>query len=121
MSRQLLTLFSLPYPFFLFTTPAPTDTSPLSLHDALPIYSCLESPLERDGELDIERGSDGSALLEDRSQELDHLRQGAQLSERGPGQGRHGIEGNVPDQLQPDLVAKALLDRTLEPAGNEGF
>ena len=53
--------------------------------------------------------------------ELDHLRQGAQLSERGPGQGRHGIEGNVPDQLQPDLVAKALLDRTLEPAGNEGF
>src|SRR5439155_10388832 len=29
------------------------------------------------------------------------------------------VERDVPDQLQPDLVAESLLDRRLQPAGGE--
>src|SRR5205823_9498477 len=76
--------------------------------------SRLQPPLERYRKLDFEGCGNGRALLEDRAYELDHLRQGAQLAERGSGQGGHRVEGDVPDQLQPDVVANSLLDWTLK-------
>src|SRR5581483_6755506 len=69
----------------------------------------------------IEPGSDRGRFLQHGPQQPLHLRQGAELPQRRPGQGGHRVERDVPDQLEPDLVTQTLLDRALESAGDEGL
>ncbi len=41
----------------------------------------------------------------------------AELAERRAGQRAHRVEGDVADELEPDLLADSALDRALQPAG----
>src|SRR5262249_61523372 len=70
---------------------------------------------------DSELAAHQGAFLHDAPHELDGLIDEGELAERRSGEGRERVEGDVADQLEPELAADLLLDRSFQAAGLEGL
>src|SRR5579872_2385774 len=70
----------------------------------------LQAPLERHWQGDLESRGYGGDLLEGAKKHCAHRLGRAKLDQGGAGQHRHGVEGGVSQELEPDLVAQIALD-----------
>src|SRR5690606_41659303 len=102
-----------PLPMLLCTHPAPTHPHPLSLHDALPIFSALEgAPLARVDQPELSGVPDtvvaaASAMVASAQTPLARIQ--AIVSSLQDGYFSHGLEGDAPSLARHGAARLAAM------------